>query len=714
MTPDYTGEPRSAGRTLTPRAAFWCALSIWLLTLATAGIGLIYSHIYPLPPAVRAGAGGAADFVAAVAFIGGFATVGALLIWKRSANPVGWLMSATGASYAFAAGGGLLLLHFPGTRVWGDWIGWLFGLGIGFAVFVLLLFPTGSLSSRRWRPVAWAAAAAMVAWALGSTFAPASAGGSPTPLAIAGPAGRFFNVLDRIGLSLLVAAGLAAIVSLVFRYRRARTVEREQLKWLVYAGGLIVAGVLAVSLIEGIFGLSGDAASNLENAVTSGTTALVPIAIGIAIFRYRLYDIDVVIDKTLVYGSLAVFITGVYVAIVVGIGSLAQRGAHPSLALSIAATAVVAVAFQPVRAWVQRLANRLVYGRRATPYQVLANFAGRMAGAYAAEDVLPRMARILAEGTAATRADVWLKAGGVFHDGAAWPPGTPPLPPARATADVPAYLGADRILPVRYQGEVLGALSVSKRLGETLTPTEDRLLADLAAQVGLVLKNAGLREQLLARLEEIRASRQRLVAAQDSERRRIERNIHDGAQQQLVALAIKLSITESMIGTDVDGERELLAELRQDAASAVEDLRDLARGIYPPLLASMGLTAALEAQARKAPVPTSVTADGVGRYPQEVEAAVYFCVLEALQNVAKYAGASRAEIGLAASGDDLRFEVTDDGAGFDPKARGYGTGLQGMGDRLHAHGGTLDVRSSPRAGTTIAGRLPCQVLESAG
>ena len=715
MTPDYTGEPRSAGRTLTPRAAFWCALSICLLTLATAGTALIYNHIHPLPPAVRAGAGGAADFVAAMAFIGGFATVGALLIWKRSANPVGWLMSATGASYAFAAGGGLLLLHFPGTRVWGDWIGWLFGLGIGFAVFVVLLFPTGSLPSRRWRPVAWAAAATMVAWALGSTFAPAPAGGSPSPLAIAGPAGRFFNVLGRIGLSLLVAVGLAAIVSLIFRYRRARTVEREQLKWLVYAGGLIVAAVLAVSLIEGIFGLSGYAASNLENAVTSGTTALVPIAIGIAIFRYRLYDIDVVINKTLVYGSLAVFITGVYVAIVVGIGSLAQRGAHPSLALSIAATAVVAVAFQPVRARVQRLDNRLVYGRRATPYEILADFAGRMAGAYAAEDLLPRMARILAEGTAATRADVWLKAGGVFHDGAAWPPGTPPLPPARATAaDVPAYPAADRILPVRYQGEVLGALAVSKRPGETLTPTEDRLLADLAAQVGLVLKNAGLREQLLARLEEIRASRERLVAAQDSERRRIERNIHDGAQQHLVALAIKLSITESMIGTDVDGERELLAELRQDAASAVEDLRDLARGIYPPLLASMGLTAALEAQARKAPVPTSVTADGVGRYPQEMEAAVYFCVLEALQNVAKYAGASRAEVGLAAFGGGLRFEVTDDGAGFDPKARGYGTGLQGMADRLHAHGGTLDVRSSPRAGTTIAGRLPCQALEAAG
>jgi len=278
---------------------------------------------------------------------------------------------------------------------------------------------------------------------------------------------------------------------------------------------------------------------------------------------------------------------------------------------------------------------------------------------------------------------------------------------------VPAY-PADRILPVRHQGEVLGALSVSKRPGESLTPTEGRLLADLAAQVGLVLKNVGLREQLLARLEEIRASRQRLVAAQDEERRRIERNIHDGAQQHLVALAIKLSLTESMIGTDTDGERELLAELRRDAAGAVEDLRDLARGIYPPLLASGGLVTALAAQAKKAPVPTSVTADGVGRYPQDVEAAVYFCVLEALQNVAKYACASSAQVQLAASGHDLVFEVSDDGAGFDPGSEAYGTGLQGMADRLQAHGGSLDVRSSPGAGTTILGRLPCRVLEAAG
>jgi len=716
MTPGRTGEAKPAdANTAAPRAAFWRALCVWVLTLAVTATALIYNQVHPLPPKLGGGSGNAVAGTVAVAFIVGFATVGALLAWKRPANPIGWLLSATGLSYAVAVGG-LLLLQFPRTRIWSSWLGWLWFFGIGFVVFVLLLFPAGSLPSHRWRPVGWAAAAALAGWAIGNAFAPTIiSAGSPAlrnPIGVAGPAGRVFDVLAGAGAALIVATGLAALVSLVFRYRRAGAVEREQLKWLVYAGGLIVAALLAEVPIEQILGPSA-ASTNLQNGMSSGAIALVPVAIGIAIFRYHLYDIDVVINKTLVYGSLAVFITAVYVAIVVGVGSLAQHGARPSLGLSIGATAVVAVAFQPVRAWVQRLANRLVYGQRATPYEVLADFAGRMAGAYAAEDLLPRMARILAEGTGATRADVWLKSADTFHDGAAWPPGAPPLPPARSTqADVPAH-PADRILPVRHQGEVLGALSVSKRPGEALTPTEDRLLADLAAQVGLVLKNAGLREQLLARLEEIRASRQRLVAAQDAERRRIERNIHDGAQQQLVALAIKLSLTESMIGTDRDGERELLAELRQDAAGAAEDLRDLARGIYPPLLASRGLVAALEAQARKAPVPASVTADGVGRYPQDVEAAVYFCVLEALQNVAKYADAARAEVRLAASGPDLEFTVTDDGAGFDPGGNAYGTGLQGMADRLYAHGGSLVVRSQPGHGTTVTGRLPVPALERA-
>ena len=257
---------------------------------------------------------------------------------------------------------------------------------------------------------------------------------------------------------------------------------------------------------------------------------------------------------------------------------------------------------------------------------------------------------------------------------------------------------------MRDGGELLGALAVSKPPGDPVTPAEDKLISDLASQAGLVLRNVRL-------IEELRASRQRLVKAQDHERRRIERNIHDGAQQQLVALAVKLSLAHSLVGKDADRERVTLEQLKKEAQDALEDLRDLARGIYPPLLAEKGLQEALEAQARKSTVPVKVETEGVGRYPQEVEAAVYFCALEALQNVAKYASARRASVRLSAANGALCFEVSDDGTGFDPSATGYGTGLQGMNDRLEALGGSLDVLSAPGKGTTIAGRVPATAAE---
>jgi signal transduction histidine kinase len=702
-----------AGPGLRPRTAFWCAWSLWALAVGVTATSFIYNAIDPLPARLGNQGSPAAGLVA-VAFIGGFCTMGALLAWKRAANPIGWLLCGTGLSYA-AGGSGVLLQHFSATLAFGNWLGWAFLFGIALTVFVLLLFPTGTLPSRRWRPVAWVAAASLTGWVLGNAFATrlfTDNSHRANPFGIRGAAGQAFAVLAGGSGLLIVVVGLAAIVSLVVRYHRARTVEREQLKWLVYAAALIVMSLLAQILIAQTI-RSSDAAANLENVVTSGAVAAVPVAIGVAIFRYRLYDIDLVINRTLVYGSLAAFITGGYVAIVVGIGSLVQHGARPSLGLSILATAVVAVAFQPVRERVQHLANRLVYGRRATPYEMLSEFSARMTGTLAAQELLPRMAEILAEGTGAARADVWLRAGVEFRDAAAWPSDAPLLPALHPAAPgLPTLEAADQIRAVHHQGEVLGALSVSKRPGESLTTTEGRLLSDLAAQAGLVLRNVGLTDQLLVRLEEVRASRQRLVAAQDEERRRIERNIHDGAQQQLVALAIKLSLTESLIGSDEEGERELLGELRADAQDAAANLRDLARGIYPPLLAGQGLVTALRAQAEKSPVRAAVQADGIGRYRRDIEAVVYFCVLEALQNVAKYAVAESVRVRLARSGDDLTFEVTDDGVGFDPAATAHGTGLEGIADRLNALGGVLEIRAAPGTGTCLIGRLPAAVLEA--
>jgi signal transduction histidine kinase len=410
-----------------------------------------------------------------------------------------------------------------------------------------------------------------------------------------------------------------------------------------------------------------------------------------------------------------VFITAVYIALVVGVGQAIGQPDKAGFGLSILATAVVAVAFQPVRERVQHLANRLVYGKRATPYEALSAFGGQLGATVPAEDLLPQLARVLADATGAARTQVWLADGGVLRLQAAYSAAEDAerrreviALPARGLPDFP---GVTMAFEVSHGGERLGALTLAKRPGEALTPVEGRLAAQLAGQAGQVLHNAGLADQLKERLAELHASRKRIVAAADGERRRLERNIHDGAQQQLVALSMMARLAETTVDSDKEGARAMLAQAQADAADALENLQDLARGIYPPLLADQGLAAALEAQAHKPPVPVTVEADQLARYPLEAEAAVYFCVLEALQNIAKYAAASWATVRLAASAGALEFSVTDNGTGFDAGSAENGTGLQGMADRLAALGGDLQVRSQPGHGTTVTGRLPVRALE---
>ncbi len=376
--------------------------------------------------------------------------------------------------------------------------------------------------------------------------------------------------------------------------RRSTGEARLQLRWFVYAAVLVLVVFVPSTLVP---------TAGLWWQVL-GSLALIslPVAVGIAILKYRLYDIDVVINKTLVYVSLAAFITLVYVAIVVVLGGLIGA-ANESLGLSIVATAIVAVAFQPVRERVQRFANRFVYGERATPYEVLARFSERVAGTYATEDVLPRTARVIAEGTGAERAEVWLRIGDELVLGAAWPvdgDGRRAVPMSGAS---PELDGADRTVPVRYHDELLGAIAVAKPAGESVSPAEDKLLRDLSSQAGVVLSNVRLTADLEARLDqiarqaaELRASRQRIVVAQDAERRRLERNIHDGAQQHLVALAVKLRLARGLIRTDPARARSMLEELRGEIDLALDTLNALSLGIYPPLLEEQGIAAALAAQ----------------------------------------------------------------------------------------------------------------------
>ena len=405
------------------------------------------------------------------------------------------------------------------------------------------------------------------------------------------------------------------------------------------------------------------------------------------------------INRALVYGALAVFITAVYVAVVVGIGALIRSRGQFNLGLSIVATALVAVAFQPVRRRVERWANQLVYGTRSTPYEALTDFSHRVAGAYADEEVLPRLARVLVEGTGATVASVWIRRAGDPIAAATWPDTASPL-----AADA-----ADRVARVRHEGELLGELTVRKRSGEPFTPVEETLLSDLAAQAGQVLRNVRLTAELQARLREIaaqalelRASRQRIVAAQDDERRRLERNIHDGAQQHLVALAVKLRLAATLAKKDPEKGRRSVQELEAQTGDAIRTLVELAQDIYPPALREQGLVASLRPHA-------TVTVSGIGRYDPELEAAVYFCCLEALQNAAKHARASQVRIDLQQLDGHLHFAVIDDGVGFDPARTTATSGLQNMKDRVASVGGSLTVQSRPGQGTSVSGDLPITV-----
>jgi len=683
---------------MTTATARWLAGGLLLLTVAALAAGAWFGVAN----------GDLMDAFAFTPLLLAFAVVGAIVAGHRPANPIGWLFLAEGLGFAAGVATDTFARHAiragaaPSSVAWADWLGAIGGeLGFLF-VLAVLLFPDGRLPSRRWRVVAWliiAGEALLVLMAVTSSAALraqiSAVRLSPVRLIPDGVAGPVVNVVQTAFLPLFVAAA----AGLAVRYRRAAPDVRHQIKWVAYASLLTAAAMLVCGLVF----------ANPLGALL-GVGPLIPVAAGIAIFKYRLYDIDVVIGKTIVYGSLAAFITLVYVVIVAGIGSLGsgfgRAGSRPGLGLSIVATAVVAVAFQPVRERAQRLANRLVFGQRATPYEALSEFAGRMGGTYATDDVLPRMARVLAEGTGAARAVVWLKDGAELVAGACWPAGEDPPPRvAMPGGEPPAIAGAGRVALVYHQGEALGALSVAKRPGENLTPVEGKLMSDLAAQAGLLLHNIGLTEQLRARLAELRASRLRIVTAQDEQRRRIERDIHDGAQQQLLAIAATLALAESAAGQDERRERALVARLKAETSGALETLRELARGIYPPLLADQGLAAAVSAHAGRAPGPVEVSTDGVGRYPADLETAIYFCCVEALQNAARHAPGSAVRVSLAEDDGQVVFSVTDDGPGFDPGAAPHGSGLRNMSDRLAALGGSCWVDSSPDRGTTIAGRV---------
>ena len=618
-----------------------------------------------------------------------FPTAGALIASRQPSNAMGWLFLGVGLTFAVDAP----ILEFAllsaathaaslgvATRLLAAASGWWAVVLVLIAVLALLLFPDGHLPSRRWRVVAWTAGAAMGLVTLTAPFLPDATAGNPgvpaNPFAVSSPV---VSGLNQTGAVLLTFMVPASVVALVRRRRRAQGIERDQLRWFAL-GGTVLGLCVFVGVIFDSLGHP-DARSNI---IGIGILAI-PITAGIGILRYRLFDIDVVIKKTIVFAVLAVLLTGGFLVVALIAGAVVVRIGNEgfwSPPILVATAFLLGLLIAPLLRLSRRIADRLVYGGRASAYEVLTAFGGRIGETYAMDDVLTRMAEVLASGTGASAARVLLRVGDSLHAvGVAGTPGGDPL-----------------LTPVVHHGEELGALAVEMPANDPMTPAKERLVSDLAAQAGPVLRNVQL-------IEELKASRQRLVAAQDEERRKLERNIHDGVQQQLVALNVQLGLLARVAERDPGAVAQMSASLQGRATEALEDLRDLARGIYPPLLADKGLAAALESQGRKAAVPVRVEAGGIGRYPAEVEATVYFCTLEALNNVAKYAQATLARIELTHTDGHLSFTVTDDGVGFDAATASYGTGLQGMADRLAALGGVLDVRSAPGEGTTVTGRV---------
>jgi signal transduction histidine kinase len=539
-----------------------------------------------------------------------------------------------------------------------------------------------------------------------------------------------------------VEALLAAVIGISVSnatYVKARGEARQRMQWF----GLAVTLAVEIVLVAVALRIFLDWPHQLAEIATAATV-LVPLSFVPCMFRRLLGHVDRLLGEAVALTGLTGVVVSVYLVIVLGLGRSPTDDERSILLLSMLAAAVAAMLYAPARARLARVSNQLVYGERHAPDEALRTFGARLTRAIPFDELLLQLAESLRKSLALQVAEVWTGSAGHLERVVSVPergPGrlvmTEEEQPvvARARVSGSAWLqvwlprlledrgdAAVRMAPITHGGELLGFIVVERPAdAERFSDADESVLAELARQVGLALHNlqldSALQEslrELQRRAEELRASRARVVAAADAERRKIERNLHDGAQQHLVALAVTVRLAQQLAATDPGQARELLDQLGHDLQDAVQELRDLAHGIYPPVLMDRGLVAALESAAARAPLPVEVVADGnVGRFSQEVEAAVYFCCLDALQNAGKHAGeravatVTIGRIAGADGGDVVAFTVADDGAGFDPAgSAGRGHGFVNMSDRLGAIGGTVEVDSAPGRGTRVSGVVP--------
>ncbi len=642
-----------------------------------------------------------------------YVAVGGLIMIRRPGNLVGLALVAYGTIWGLATA--LIVtaetLDEAGRLDVAAWVTLVSALPMTVGIWLIgatwLLFPDGRTTTPRDQQLLRWSGLYAAALTVSSIFAtPQSLPETkpyPHPFVDDSVAQAVFDV-GGVAVVALFFFGIYVALRLIRRMRHGDPVERRQVLWIAMAvilNVVILVGNVAIAPLG-----TEDRAFWLIDSVA---IVLIPLGIGVSIFRYRLYDIDTIVSRSVTLGALALFIGGVYVAIVVGIGEL--LGGDSGFGLSIVASVLVAMAFQPARRHVERWANRLVYGERATPYEVLVRFSRRSAE-LSDEELLERIPQIIVDGTGAATATLWTRTDDGFRAESSWPANTA----QRRIGHVDRFADpeADYSLPVSHDGELLGGLSLVKAGGETMAPAEEDLLADLAIGLGLALRNARLTGELRRRVAELEASRERVLTASDEARRALENDLDSGPQQQLVALKVKLGPTRKLAEqAGAEKTAALLEQLETEAGLAIRAVRDFAGGIYPPLLEAEGLAVAISQQTRRAPIPVEVASENLGRYGRDVEAAIYFSVLEALQNTTKYSQATSASVVLEDAGGSLRFRVRDDGQGFDAASVAPGAGLTGMADRLDTVGGTLTIDSKPGGGAVVTGSVPTRELTGA-
>jgi signal transduction histidine kinase len=508
------------------------------------------------------------------------------------------------------------------------------------------------------------------------------------------PGQPFFTVLFGL---LIPLAGVAAQT---YRLRRATDpVVRQQsrlLRWALLP--MLVVGAVYLVLTRA---LDTTVVEDIGLAVFPALFALIPLALVMGILRYRLWDIDILVSRALLSVGLAAFIGSVYVVVVVWLGH--GLGPSGSAGVKIIATAIAAFAFEPVRERLARFANRLVYGERATPYELMAEFSDRLGDAISVDEVLPRIAEaaVKAVGGIAGRVTAFLPGGG--NRTVEWP--------AAETVQSFSY-----VRPVTYRGEEVGEIAVATPHGERLRPAEDALLTALAAQAGLAVNNARLTMELQARLQEIsvqaaelRASRQRIVTARQVQRQRVVQLIQERVETRLRQASSLLDELEPLLASDAERAAEHADVLLDECRDALDALRDLARGIFPAILADQGVMVAIDAYILQARLPVDIHVDGPDasdRYDPQAEAIVYFCVIQALENAGTYASGCNVLVRLRADFGNLVFSVSDDGPGVDPSRLRGGADIRDMGDRVEAIGGALDATGALGEGTSVSGWVP--------